>query len=142
MKRIGIFVDIMGCGDQTAEDEVESLKQTISALFPQEEMSFVGDGTLLTPDYVLDSRLDVYLFDYGGMLPGCDGLLHDLGRSFRTAVFDCPNTLFVMLTRFGGASYIFRDYCDQEVRDQPNFTFDIGSSLEHAIERMFKGCSA
>ena len=88
---VGIFVDPIGVMDMTPEEEMDYIEM----LFREDIKGFNFEFKReLTPHELSNQSVDVYVFDFGGLLPGCDSLIVSMYRDLLKQIEDHPNTLF------------------------------------------------
>ena len=111
--KICAFVDPMGCAGLTPEDEYSGFEKAFRGMFKNRKIEFESE---IQPYQLENKSLDIYVFDFGGMMPGCSDLLESQHREFAKAIIDHPNTLFIIVSRITGMMYrqtmeeIFPDY--------------------------------
>lgn len=94
------LVDPMGAGDMTQDDEYADIQKQISLALNNSNVKLKGN---VFPYDI--GRCDMYVFDYGGMLPGCDDMIDSLFRELLKAIVDRGDTLFVIYSTFTGEMY-------------------------------------
>ena len=97
---VSALVDPMASGVQTQEEEYADIKKWLELV--------TGRAVVLKTDvqpWRLE-RCDLYVFDYGGMMPGCESIVDDLFRQFMYAkVAEMPSTIFVVWSSYSGMMY-------------------------------------
>jgi len=99
--KIAMLVDFMGSGEKTAEDEYDEIEEKFSDVLGKEN-TFIRQ---VRPDELSNNPVDVYVFDFGGLLPGVSSLINSYHRELAKQVEDHPNTLFVIWSSFTGNEY-------------------------------------
>ena len=99
--RAAMYVDCMGGGELEPADEYAEIEDMIRGVLGK-DVSFERD---VLPHKLREQRVDVYVFDFGGMLPGCDSLVESHFRSFIEQADEHPSTLFVVWSSFSGEMY-------------------------------------
>jgi len=103
--KIGMLVDSWGTVDQTPEDEYLTMENIISnALTKDINCEFKHD---VLPDDLVDSRYDIYVFDYGAVgLMGAGGYLRSFMRTLIKVAEEQPNILIILWSNFTALEYI------------------------------------
>lgn len=94
---IAIVVDMMGCLclDKTPDDEIADIKERMQRLLGKRKLEFYTPGS---PD--LKPGTDILVYDFGGMLPGCDDLLRSNARQIIRMCQDNPNFTALIFSSF------------------------------------------
>lgn len=108
-----MLVDFAGSYDKTDDEEYAEIEEMIKLALPQNtNLDFHRN---IQP-YALDNQsFDVYIFDFGGLLPGCDSLMSSMLNEFSKQVENHPNTLFIIWSSFTGRMY--EELLQCEVKD-------------------------
>lgn len=81
------------------------------------------------PHDLKNNRFDIYLFDFGGMLPGCESTIESHYRELIQQVEDHPNSLFILYSSMSVGWYTQCMEAEaKEVSSQTNvllYNFDI-----------------
>lgn len=93
MLRVGMLVDIMGDEDK----EYQEMEDLIARVLPEEKFQFFRD---LQPYQAHEKSIDLFLFDFGGLMPGADGLLGSMVRQLREMLDKLPSCCLVFWTTF------------------------------------------
>jgi len=121
------FVDPWGAMGKDADEEYEQIKLDLQKIL-QCEIELEKD----IPPHALDNRsFAAYVFDYGGMLPGCGDLINSFYRCIHDAVIDHPNSLFIIWSSYTGREY--KNYIKYELEkeaDAPNLVIFAGGNWE------------
>lgn len=123
---VGIIVDYMGSGiligGRTPEDEVREIKTYFKAFFGKEfQLNFVTSKDI---SELLSKPLDVFVIDYGGVLPGCSELVYSIMREVNRYAEEHPSSLVVLWTQ-----------CTEEY-----FREEIGYSEEGVLGKSINPC--
>lgn len=97
--KICALVDEMGTGLSTPEEEYEEIKADLCGWLEldPEKVTF---RPRVYPHQLGNESVDIYVMDFGGMLPGCeDGIISHF-RSLLEQIKGKPNTLFIIWSRF------------------------------------------
>jgi len=92
--KVAICVDPMGCGQTTAEEEVEQHKVEIRDRLKPRKLKFYQIWNVEE----VKPGTDLLLFDYGGMMPG-NSLSEDNSRALIQWCRDNPNSLALVMTK-------------------------------------------
>jgi hypothetical protein len=125
----------MGSSFQEPEEEYAEIKKIFCqelGLNP-EEITFVPE---VMPHKLQGMSTDIYVIDYGGMLPGSDDLIRSIFRDVIRLIEDRPNTLFVIWSQFSMNWY--RELVKEESPElvAPNVIFMPHVDLEDEWERI------
>lgn len=111
-------VDPMSAGiyDYDTDKEYEAMKEHLEDIL---EMP-IEMTTNVYPHDLGNRKFDLYVFDYGGMLWGCQDTVVDLHREFIKQAEDHPNSAFLIYSVFSSRWYneIIEDEFD--TKSQPN----------------------
>jgi len=99
---VGIFVDFMGTDGMEMEGEMDYIQTMFKDYFPDIEFLFKRN---MTPDNLKQTPVDLYVFDWGGVMPGCDALTEDIYNALVEQIGEKPNTLFVIWSSFSKMYY-------------------------------------
>jgi len=91
---VGLFLDPMGTMGMTVDEEVDYIKMMLKGWFPNTKLEY-KDG-MVHPSEA--STVDIYIIDFGGLLPGCPGLIEPTYRELLKSIQECPNVLFIIWT--------------------------------------------
>lgn len=112
--KIGIVVDFMGCGDASPEDERRELREKFTELLQAHPLEFYDEhGLNIRP------CTDILLYDFGGILPGCDDLLLSNARHLVAWCRENPNSLAIVVSSFTYRHQIQYEL-EEEGLDLPN----------------------
>ena len=130
--KICICVDPMSSSifDYDVDKEYEEIKKEFVERFHGIELEF---ETQVMPHHLDNKPLDVYVFDYGGMMPGCEDLIKSLFREFIKQAEDHPNTAFVLFSNFSERWYkemIEADFSQYVENKQHNVIFKVSLDRE------------
>ena len=101
--KICAFVDFMGTSSMTPEEEYESIRMEFTEeIFPDTKIDFEEK---VQPHHLENKPVDFYIFDFGGLLPGCPGLITSQVTEFIKSAEDHPNALFILYSAFTGREY-------------------------------------
>ncbi len=120
MIKVCALVDVMASSLETPEEEYISIQAEIQGVLGR-EVSFESD---VMPHDLIGKKVDVYVIDYGGMMPGCDSLINSIFQEVIKQVADKPNTLFIIWTIMSEGWYVdlIKDE-SPELKDAPNVLF-------------------
>jgi hypothetical protein len=138
MIKICALVDPMATRMQDQDAEYADIKETFCDRLElsQDEVVLVTD---VHPHKLRGMFTDVYVIDYGGMMPGCDDLVAGIFRSLIEQVEEKPNTLFIIWSTFSSRWY--QDIVEEENPEllvAPNVVFAMSDDGWDKIEKWFK----
>jgi hypothetical protein len=90
---LGIFVDPIGTSQETPEEEMDYFIKKLSEEIPELD---IMPKLMLHPGDLAETPVDVFVLDFGGMMPGCDDFVRSIHRNFAEQLLDKPNTLFIL----------------------------------------------
>lgn len=96
-------VDFMGGGGLSPEQEiVEIVKELKEEIYPDCEVEYVqGEWeTGIFPDRLNEYEYNVYVYDFGGLMPGSDDMIRSHYRELVRKVFGNEDKLFILWSRF------------------------------------------
>lgn len=130
-------VDLMSCMefDNDADQEYDSIEKEFREKFIDFDFEFQRN---IYPHKLDNESFDIYLFDYGGMLPGSESLTISLVKEFIKQAEDHPNSLFIIYSRFTSNWY-------KELIDEDNLTIqhnvilhDVDDDYKNKIKQWFE----
>lgn len=98
--------------ENNQEKEYDGIEKELTELFPECSLSFKRN---VFPHELANENCDLYLFDFGGMLPGCGGMVASHFGSFIQQAEDHPNTVFLLYSTFSVSWY--KDLMEDACRD-------------------------
>lgn len=98
--KIGLCVDRAASMMQSYEEEIADHKDRLNRLFGRRTLSFYEANYPAEGNHGLQSGTDILVYDYGGMLPGCDDLLESNARAIIGWASDHPNGLVLIASSF------------------------------------------
>jgi hypothetical protein len=101
LKVIGC-VDFMGTSMGGPEEEYKQMQETLSYVFPDVNVIF---STVVNPAKLVGKEYDMFILDFGGLMPGCDGLIEYTHRDTIRQIVAFPKRLFIMYS-----SFTYRDF--------------------------------
>lgn len=97
-KKVIMCVDFVASFAQTREEEYEDIKQQFTeVLFPDLELEFEQD---VFPGDLPSKEFDIYVFDFGGILPGAEDMVRSHYRELIRQVRGREDKLFVLWSTF------------------------------------------
>ncbi len=99
---MGIYVDFMGTLNMGMKKEMDYIQTVFKDEFPDIEFLFKRE---MHPHNLKQSPIDLYVFDWGGVMPGCDRLTETLYNTLVAQIGERPNTLFVIWSSFSERYY-------------------------------------
>lgn len=99
--KTAIIVDFMGSSIATADEEVINHTEYFSSMLER-------PLNVHTPRHALEieAGTELVIFDFGGMMPGCDSLISSNARALFKWAQDNPNGLVVIVSWFTWMRYI------------------------------------
>ena len=94
--KVYALVDWMGAGGLTADEEYVEIENEIKEIVGR---PFVYK-TEVYPYKLENDPVDIYIIDFGGVLPGAESMVVDVYRQVLKQIEDKPNTLFVLWSTF------------------------------------------
>ena len=132
MKQLKVLmcVDIMSCDmyDNDVQKEYDAIEAEVCELFPNYEITFERE---VYPNKLSNVSFDIYLFDYGGMMPGCGDLVSSLFREFGKQAEDHPNSVFLLYSSFSEQFYEEAMQVDYEANFKPQPNVVYASTLKY-----------
>jgi len=113
--KICAYVDFMGTTLHTPEEEYIFMKKAIMGFLDisEENLIFVKN---VYPYELRNNPCDLYIFDYGGVMPGCYDTVFSHYRELVRQIQDKPNTLFLIWSAFSARNY-YVDAVKEEMRE-------------------------
>lgn len=90
--KICSLVDPMGTFDITPEDEYRQIKERLQDIFPEKFFY----STDVFPHQLENQKVDIYIIDFGGMLPGCEDMIRSNFRELVKQIDEKQSTLFII----------------------------------------------
>jgi hypothetical protein len=90
-------VDFMASMGETQEEEYAQIKKEMEILFPDANIIF---NTIHNPAELIDKDYDIFILDFGGLMPGCDELINYTHRDTIRQIQRYENRLFIMWSTF------------------------------------------
>lgn len=131
---IGLFSDMMAGGGLTQEQEYDRTEDDFKENLSEFNLTFIRD---LFPHNLNNRSVDIYVFDFGGMMPGCDGLIESNYRELIKQIEDHPNMLVVLWGTLDDGWYeneIHKMF--GENKDFPNVLFHWKSEYDEIFEKI------
>jgi len=99
--KIAVILDYMGSCGKSPEEEFEDLKQRFGNIFAGANPVFYRAGYPAEfGKHGIQPGTDVVLYDFGGMMPGCDDLLSSNARSLIRWCQEHPQSLALVVSTF------------------------------------------
>jgi hypothetical protein len=139
--KVLMCVDFMSCDmyDNDVQKEYDAIEVEIRELFPNFEINFERE---VYPNKLANASFDIYLFDYGGMMPGCGGLISSLFKEFGKQAEDHPNSVFLLYSSFSEQFYedAMREDFEGNFEPQHNVVYASTLKYEEGDESCAKKC--
>jgi hypothetical protein len=134
--KICALVDVMGTSIQTQDEEYAEIKERFCAELQLDP----GEVTFLTnvmPHNLQNMSTDVYVLDYGGMMPGSEDTTRYIFRETINQIENKPNTLFVIWSSFSFNWY--QELIERESPElvAPNVVFAMADNAWNRILKWF-----
>lgn len=97
---IGLCLDRAASLSQSYEEEVTRCKKEFRRLLGKCKLSFYEAAYPAAGDHGLRSGTDIVVYDYGGMLPGCEDLLASNARAIIRWADENPNGVVLVVSSF------------------------------------------
>ena len=126
--KIYALVDYMAIPSE--KDEYNEIKEVME--------SVIGHGfvykTGIRPDRLDNEAVDIYIIDWGGVLPGAEGMVRYVYRALLGQIENKPSTLFVLWSHHTERWYsgVVRSEFP-EITNQPNVIFWSSEKAQEAI---------
>jgi hypothetical protein len=134
--KICALVDPMTSSLQTQEEEYAEIKEWFcnELRLDPNEITFLTD---VMPHKLQGMSPDVYVIDYGGMMPGADDLVRHIFRDVIEQIDNKPNTLFVIWSQLSFSWY--KELIEQESPEliAPNVVFAMADDGWDRIRKWF-----
>lgn len=98
--KVAICVDLMGSSHGTPEQEINIHKKHLQKALPDCDLKFYRAWHPGPGRKGIQANTDILLYDYGGMLPGCGGLLDSNARVIINWCQDNPGCLALIVSQF------------------------------------------
>jgi len=112
---VGIFVDFMGAGvgedEITPVEEIKEIEDLFTGYFPKYEFLFISSTGI---HELLGKQLDIFIIDYGGILPGAPGLVEGISGAVDKYVKDHPSCIVVLWSAMSVDNY--EEYIGTEIK--------------------------
>jgi hypothetical protein len=140
MKKLIIFAAVDFMGD--TEVEYQEIEERMRELFPDHAISYRHDEeSELMPQNLEDEDTiyNVYVFDWGGLLPGANDLTQSIYHSLLANIMKYPQRLFIMWSAFTESYY--KDACTREFPQfiAPNVIFRQDKRIEERCRLFWFG---
>jgi hypothetical protein len=136
-KRLSVYIthDFAGTMGMSVLDECAETREMFREAFPN-PFTFKFN---VQPYQLANDRPDIYLFDYGGVGPGCEDSVAAIYRSLITQIEDHPSVLFVLYSTFTVRWYV--ELMREDGKDfeaYPNVVFGTEDSWKKAVSEWFQ----
>lgn len=131
-------VDYMG----DTEQEYADIKESVTDLFLGYDIDYHhSEGAELPPQNIKSQPFNIYVFDWGGLLPGADDLTRSIYHSLLGLVRKYPQRLFIMWSSFTEQWY--KEICTEEFPEfiAPNVIFRADENLVERCHKFWFGKS-
>lgn len=95
--KIYVYVDWMGGMFETPEEEYEQIKIQLELALETDKFIY---KTEIPPWKLENEKVDVYIIDFGGLLPGSEDSIRSIYRELIKQIEEKPNTLFILWSHF------------------------------------------
>lgn len=103
--KIPMLVDFMASELADAEDEYNDIRGYMTELFPDCELVFTSDVFMHVLREMADIDWDVFVMDWGGVLPGCEDLTRSIYKTLLYLIREKEDKLFIMWSAHTEAYY-------------------------------------
>ncbi|MCE5335228.1 MAG: hypothetical protein LLG06_11655 [Desulfobacteraceae bacterium] len=97
--KVCALVDFVGTSEQTPEEEYAEIKRRLCELLDISPANMTYK-TEVFPHQLNNESLDLYVIDFGGVLPGCEDTIVSQFGELLNQIENKPSTLFVIWSRF------------------------------------------
>ena len=113
---VGLFSDPIGTMGMSVEEEYDLTESDFKEELANFNLTFIRN---ITPYELKNRSIDIYVFDFGGLMPGCDGLIISQYRGLIEQIEEHPNMLVVL---WGGlADVYYEDVLHEMFGEDRNF---------------------
>lgn len=117
-------VDIMSCEcyDHDVNKEYDAIEENLQEFFPDHTLSFKRN---IYPHKLDAESFDMYVFDYGGMLPGSESGVASLFKEFIKQANEHTGAVFLLYSSFSEGWYkdLMAEDAGPDFKKQPNVVF-------------------
>ena len=104
--RVLMLVDFMASSMGSTDEEYADIEGYLTELFPDCELTFTREFRIHKFDAISNSDWDVFVVDWGGLLPGCEGLTESLYERLVELTYEYPDKLFILWSSFTKRYYL------------------------------------
>ena len=117
--KTAIIVDYMGVGGKTPEEEIQQHTERFSELLGRPLAVHTPRGP-----HGIEVGTELVIYDFGGLLPGCGGLIDSHTREIVRWAQDHSSGLVVVVSGFTWSHYIRQELEEHNLLDILNITCD------------------
>jgi hypothetical protein len=101
-----MLVDFMASSMGSTDEEYADIRGEITEMLPDCELSFQADFHIHKFEKIPESAWDIFVMDWGGLLPGCGDLTTSLYEELVDLTYKFPNKLFILWSEFTKRYYL------------------------------------
>jgi len=122
--------------DHDQELEYEAIEKELRSELDDFELSIERN---VLPHKLANRPFDIYLFDFGGMMPGCEDMVEGHYRELIRQIENHPNSVFILYSSFSVRWYKeCMELESKELASQPNVTLELGGLWSEFVRDWFK----
>ncbi len=133
--QVKMLVDFMASGFGTVDDEYDEIEKGLGELFPEAELQFERQVYM---HKLKEKEYDIFVFDWGGLLPGCEDLTHSIYRSLlaETRKYE-KDRLYILWSSF--TERFFKDAANEEFPEfiSPNVVYSQDENYDKRCRLFF-----
>ena len=104
--RVLMFVDFMASSMGSTEDEYNEIRGYVTEMLPECELSFQDEFFMHKFKEIKDTDWDIFVLDWGGVMPGCEGLTDSIYEHLVSLTYEHPDKLFILWSAFTKRYYL------------------------------------
>ena len=101
-----MLVDFMASSFGSTEDEYKEIEGYMTELFPDCELTFQREFYMHKFREIDESAWDIFVMDWGGIMPGAQGLTDSIYKNLVELTYEYPSKLFLLWSTFTRRLYI------------------------------------
>jgi hypothetical protein len=101
-----MLTDWMASSMGSQEEEYNDIQGYMTELFPEFTLTFQRDFHMHKFNGIPDSDWDVFVMDFGGLLPGCQDMVDSIYKQLVELTYKYPKKLFILWSTFTRRLYL------------------------------------